>query len=70
MRATELYEVVGQTGTYRVHGSTGYLDIPIRVLDCRLVWGRVDYCISSDRTLALGSMWVEASKVSLKQESA
>ena len=68
MKATKLYKVIGQTGTYRFHGSTGYLEIAIRVIDARTVWGRVDYLISPELAEgASGSMWVESIKVMLNE---
>lgn len=46
-----------QQGIYRHNG----MDFPVRVLDCRKVWGRVDLLVSP--VGGTGEKWVEQSAV-------
>lgn len=65
MSAKQLGQAIGQTGTLKVELS---LSVPVKVLDAREVFSRVDYYVTPIG--GEGFRWVSAERVELGSEVA
>lgn len=69
MRLTKLAAAIGGT----VSGETPArllvdgLGVPVRILDVRQVWGRVDYLVTPEG--GTGETWVSSERVTINQEN-
>lgn len=65
MSALNLFGFIGQTGTITLEQS---LTVPVRVLDARRCWDRLDFYI--EPLHGTGQRWVQADRVTLDEEAA
>lgn len=65
MSALSLSQFIGQTGTLTVELS---LTVPVRVLDARQCWDRLDFYVQPVH--GAGHRWVQASRVTLDSDKA
>ena len=62
MSARDLARFIGQTGTVTFELS---ITVPVRVLDARQVWNRVDFLV--EPVHGTGQRWVSAERVTLEK---